>query len=184
MTEQELLDTLNAQSRFITIELPPPVNKIVLGFVICQDDAKIIFESYIAHTDSSDSFVCYKRPDYYFMDAEKNSSNEIVSQFTISIKNTYGQRLRKYIADILIAEGVSGADWKNYQITRKFKTLSFEDFKNQYSVNEDFFNVIARNTNFDKLKEFIEAHKIIKNTIEIIPIVITEDDLKKIDNVE
>lgn len=69
-------------------------------------------------------------------------------------------------------------------VIRKFKTLSFEDFKNQYSVNEDFFNVIARNTNFDKLKEFIEAHKIIKNTIEIIPIVITEDDLKKIDNVE
>lgn len=69
-------------------------------------------------------------------------------------------------------------------VIRKFKTLSFEDFKNQYSVNEDFFNVIARNTNFDKLKEFIEAHKIIKNTIENIPIVITEDDLKKIDNVE
>ena len=69
-------------------------------------------------------------------------------------------------------------------VIRKIKTLSFEDFKNQYSVNEDFFNVIARNTNFDKLKEFIEAHKIIKNTIEIIPIVITEDDLKKIDNVE
>lgn len=73
---------------------------------------------------------------------------------------------------------------KLWLVIRKFKTLSFEDFKNQYSVNEDFFNVIARNTNFDKLKEFIEAHKIIKNTIEIIPIVITEDDLKKIDNVE
>ena len=72
---------------------------------------------------------------------------------------------------------------KLWLVIRKFKTLSFEDFKNQYSVNEDFFNVIARNTNFDKLKEFIEAHKIIKNTIEIIPIVITEDDLKKIDNV-
>ena len=73
---------------------------------------------------------------------------------------------------------------KLWLVIRKFITLSFEDFKNQYSVNEDFFNVIARNTNFDKLKEFIEAHKIIKNTIEIIPIVITEDDLKKIDNVE
>lgn len=184
MTEQELLAVLNAHSRFITIELPAPVNKIVLGIVMCQDNSRIIFESYIAHTDEKDSFVKYQRPDYYFMDREKNSDSEIASQFRISIKNTYGQRLRKYIADILKAEQVSGADWEKYRIKGNFETISFEDFTNQYSANEDFFNVIARNTNFDKLKELIETHNIIKNSITSIPIEITEDDLKKIDNAE
>lgn len=182
MTEQELVNLLNTNCRFVTIELPSPVNKIILGIVLCQDNTKVIFESYIAHTDDNDSIVKYKRPDYYFMDKQKNASSEITSQLKISINNTYGQRLAKYITDILKEENVSGADWENYRITGKFKTLSFDDFQNQYSVNEDFFNTIANSTNFEELKEFIEAHKITKNSIEVIPIEITEDDLKKINN--
>lgn len=184
---KEQMKNYKYEAFFATVALPSPINNLIIGFVQCEKKSYVFFECYVAHTnDFEDTLGTIKQTDNYRINLENSDFELVEDQLEISRTHNLTHGLQNYINTIIKEKNVPAQFFNDYNLSNaEIRIINLKDFETNYSLYKKFFDILAKHTQSNKLKDFIEINKMISNHVKIDPITEPDEiDEQKISNAE